>query len=501
MSKEVNIRARPRAEFLTSDQIERIHESALSILERTGVVVHHDGAVKMLAGAGCEVSRENTARDATGGVGEAGKRVRIPSRIVEDAIRSAPESITIYDRNGGPALFLEGDRSYWGTGSDTPFVLDSLTGRRRQTCLDDVLKASRLVDSLENFDFLMCMGVAHELPQGIADKHHFLTMVSNTSKPLVFTAGSTENLADIHQMACEVSGSGDVLLRRPFIVHYTEPIAPLIHPKDSVEKLLYCVEHGIPVIYTSATTAGQNGPVTLAGALTLSVARILSGLVIGQLARKGAGMAVTMHASSMDLRNASHTYASPEHVICQAAARSMAAYYKLPTFGRAGTTDSKVPDEQAAFEAGYEILMHGLCGENLVHDVGYIESGLTASWDMMVMCDEFIGAVKRVCSGFELGDDELALDLIDTVGPEGHFMAEPHTVENMRKEFWIPSLFDRQNYQDWQDAGRHTLLDRVRETVRDILSNHRPEGLSPELTRRLEELANIDHTQPAVRGK
>ena len=474
-------RVQPRVEFLDHKEVEELHFAGLRILERTGVVVHHDGVIKMLQAAGCRVAEEN--------------RVRIPAHLVEEAVRSAPAGISIYDRKGEPALSLEDKKSYWGTGSDTPFILDSFTGQRRQTSLEDVRKVSLLVDRLDNLDFLMCMGVAHELPQTIADKHHFLTMVSNTTKPVVFTASSVENLADIHEMACEIAGSEDAFARAPFAIHYTEPIAPLIHPGDSLEKLLFCVQHDIPVIYTSATTAAQNGPATLAGSLALSVARILSGLVIGQLARKGAKMIVTMHGSSMEPTNGIHTYASPEHVICQAAAKSMADYYRLPTFGRAGTTESKVPDQQAAFESGYEILMQALCGENLIHDVGYIESGLTCSWDSLVMCNEFIGAARRVVEGFELSKETLALDLIDEVGPSGHFMAEPHTVEHFRGEFWTPELLDRNTVAAWEEQGGTTLLERVEEKIKLILTDHRPQELDAKLVEHLAALAQKDHTK------
>ncbi len=472
-------RVQPHLEFLSSQAAKQIHHAALRILEKTGVAVRHPHAVELLHSAGCDV---------------AGERVRIPAYLVEDALRSAPSTITVYDRQGRPALWLAGRRSYWGPGSDTPFVIDPDSGARRPTCLDDIRRIAVLVDCLTNLDFHMCMGVAHEIPPTIADKHHFLAMVDNTSKPVVFTAASRENLADIHRMASLIAGGEEQLRRKPFVIHYTEPVAPLIHPFDSLRKLLFCIEKGIPVIYTSATTAAQNGPATLAGSLALSNARILSGLVIGQLAQKGAAMIVTMHASSMDPRTGIHTYASPEHVICQAAARGLAEHYDLPTFGRAGATDAKTFDQQAAFEAGYEILMQALSGENLIHDVGYIESGLTASYASLVVCDEMIGAVKRVVRGFELNEQTLGLDLIDRIGPDGHFMAEEHTVENFRNEFWFPELLDRNNYLEWQGNGSTTLLQRAQARVQHILGTHKPETLSTELVVELQELAVHDHT-------
>ncbi len=481
MLRNFNLKIQPRVKFLEKEHVDEIHQAMLEVLERTGIVVHQTEALDLLAAAGCSIHE--------------GNRVRIPSHLVETCLRSVAKRCTLSYRNGTRLLFLEDRKSYWGTGSDTPYILDSKTGERRHTCLEDIEQVSRLVDGLEHMDFLMCMGVAHELPQTIADKHHFVAMVSNTVKPLVFTASSVENLRDIYEMACMVVGSEEALQRNMFIAHYTEPISPLIHPRDSLEKLLFCVEKNIPVIYTSATTLSQNGPATLAGALTLSTARIVSGIVIGQLKRKGARMIVTFHASAMDPRSAIHPYASPEHVIAQAAAKDIANYYHLPTFGRAGCTESKVLDQQAGFEAGYEILMQALSGENLIHDVGYIESGLTASWDSIVMCNEFIGAAKRVVDGFELSEEALALDVIERVGPSGHFLTDPHTIKYFRKETWIPKLIDRTNFQNWEESGRTTLFDRVNHRVREILDTHHPEPLSDALFKELKKLANVDHNK------
>ena len=481
MLRNFHIKVQPRVRFLEKEQLNEMHCAMLEILERTGIAVYEDETLELLAGAGCSVSEKN--------------RVRIPSHLVEEALRTVAKRCTLSYRNGARLLFLEDRKSYWGTGSDTPYILDAYTGQRRQTSLRDVEQVSRLVDGLENLDFLMCMGVAHELSQDIADKHHFVSMVSNTVKPLVFTASSRENLKDIYEMACMVAGSEEKLQQNMFIAHYTEPISPLIHPKDSLEKLLFCLDKNIPVIYTSATTLSQNGPATMAGALALSTARIVSGIVIGQLKRKGARMIVTLHASAMDPRSAIHPYASPEHVIAQAAAKDIASYYGLPTWGRAGCTESKVLDQQAGFEAGYEILMQALSGENLIHDVGYMESGLTASWDSIVMCNEFIGAAKRVVDGFDMNEETLALKVIDQAGPSGHFLTDPHTVKHFRKETWIPRLLDRNNFQNWEAEGKTTLLDRVNRRVKEILDTHQPEPLDEKMVRELRKIADRDNTR------
>ena len=479
--RDYRIQAQPSLRFTDEEGVRALHRAALRILERTGVVIHHEGVVEMLAEAGCQVADT--------------KRVRIPEHLVEEAIRSTPKSVAVYNRKGDPALLLEGRRSYWGTGSDTPFTLDYKTGQRRRTNLEDIEHFAVVVDALNNMDFLMCMGVAHELSPAIADKHHFVTMVSNTIKPVVFTASSVENLSDIYQMACDIAGGREALEAKPFIILYTEPQAPLIHPGDSLEKMLFAVEHGIPVIYSAATTAGQNGPVTLAGSVALAAARNLSGFAIAQLRSPGARMITTLHASSMDPRNASHTYASPEHVIGQGLSRDLLAHYGIPTFGRAGCTESKVLDQQAAFEAGYEILVQALCGENLIHDVGYMEAGMTSSLESLVMCHEFIGVAKRVVAGCEISEEALALDLIDQVGPEGHFMAEDHTVRRIRDEFRMPELFDRANFDAWMLEGGVPVGDRIEERIMHILANRQCEALDPSLLSRLRTLADKESHQ------
>jgi trimethylamine--corrinoid protein Co-methyltransferase len=200
----------------------------------------------------------------------------------------SPQQGCACDEQGNPAMELEGRKGYYGTGSDTPFGIDAYTGERRQGVLQDVANVAKLVDALEHIDFLMCMGIASDVTEGLSDLYHFREMVHNTKKPIIYTAWSRANLEDIVEMAEAVAGGAEALRRNPFMALYSEPISPLTHAKESCEKLLYLANKGLPVVYTPAVMIGGTSPVTVAGSLVQANAEALSGLLITQLIREGA---------------------------------------------------------------------------------------------------------------------------------------------------------------------------------------------------------------------
>jgi trimethylamine--corrinoid protein Co-methyltransferase len=306
-------------------------------------------------------------------------------------------------------------------------------------------------------------------------------MLLNTSKPILFTSWDMDGLKGIYDMCVAVAGSQEAFRTNPFICHYVEPISPLKHPKESIDKLLFSVEHGIPVMYVPAPSAGGTAPVTLAGAFALSNAEVLAGLVLAQLRQKGTPFIYGGGPNVLDPRTGVFSYGAPEVFISRVVRTELAHFYGLPAFSTGGCTDSKTIDQQAAFEAGNSLMLSSLAGSNLVHDVGYMESGFTSSLGLLTMCNEMIGAVRRVLSGFEVSPEKLALDVIAAVGPEGNFLSLDHTVKHFREEIWISEMLDRQNYQSWKAEGDRTLKDRADEKVRWILENHSAEPLSPSI--------------------
>ncbi len=460
------VNAGPRFQVLSPDQVQEMHFGTLEVLRRTGVKVLLADARELLAKAGCWLD---------------GELVRFPPHLVEWALRAAPSQITLCDRRGRPALELAGHRTYFGTGSDCPFVIDPHTGERRQSRFADVADFARLADGLPNIDFHMCMAIAQDLPQATADILHFEAMIGNTTKPVCFTAWNLENLKLIVEMGEAVAGGEEAFRRSPFAILYTEPVSPLQHIVEGTSKLLYMARKGLPVVYTPGMTFGAVAPVTSAGGLLVANAELLSGLVIAQLSREGLPFVYGGGVSIMDMRHMNVAYAAPEFMINMAALCDLARYYRLPVFSFGGCSDAKCFDEQASLEGALWILTTALAGGSLSHDAGYLEYGLTASMEMTVMNDEIIGLVRRILGGVEVSEETMALELIDRAGPEGNFLEQDHTLRHFR-ENWYPTLLDRSSYSAWQAAGGSTYGARARARVHELLESHRPEPL-PETSR------------------
>ncbi len=461
---KVNYRTNQTTIFnvLSSGQIEDIVSTAYNILERAGVEVNDDEILGLLKDAGCIVK---------------GKRVFIPSYLVNECVALAPRKISMSSRNGELAMVLEKDRIYFGTGSDAVFILDSLTGERRKWLVKDIEDGAKIVDFLPNLDFHMSIGLTANVPGMTYDRYQFLAMMKNTEKPLVLTTVDDKGLEDIYNMCCIISGGEDNFRLKPFIALYSEPITPLTHAKEALGKLKFAARNSIPNVYTPAPNAGATAPVTLAGTIALGAAEYLSGIVIAQLIRKGAPVIGGGTLFAMDMSTGVASYGSTENYLMDAAMTEVCKYFGLPVFSLAGCSSSKVFDGQATLESMFGTLSAALSGANLIHDVGYLEDGLCGSFEQVVLTDEIIGMVKRYISGIKVDRNTLALDIIEKVGPGGNFLSEEHTFANFKSEMFMPQLMDRNVYAKWRDSGAKTLEVRVNEKVRDILSSYKPEAI------------------------
>jgi trimethylamine--corrinoid protein Co-methyltransferase len=235
-------------------------------------------------------------------------------------------------------------------------------------------------------------------------------------------------------------------------------------------------QQALPVVHSPAPMMGGTAPVTLAGGLALGNAEVLSSLVIHQLARAGAPFVYGSGLHHLDMRTTISVYGAPEFQLARAMVADMARFYGLPSWGYAGCSDSPLMDEQAAADASYQVRDALLMGTNLVHDVGYLEAGLTTSPELIVFTAEMIDMHRHFLQGVRVDDEALALDVIDQTGPGGGFVASEHTLAHFR-DFWYPTLFERRRLDQWEAGGSRRLADRLKDRTVALMEAHRPEPL------------------------
>lgn len=466
----------PTLRFLTTEDREKIHRAALTILSEIGMFILQDDALAILRNAGCVVGDDNL--------------VRIPETMVLDAIASAPSNIPIYDRNGTHVMDLGGRRTYYGTGSDLIYTVDPDTGERRNSALADVARAARVSDALNNIDFIMSF--AH--PTDVAPRESYLrsfaAMAAHSVKPIVCTAENAGDLAEMWAIA-GILRSGEAGAReKPYFICYDEPISPLKHPRDSLEKLLFCAEKGIPCIYSPAPNSGAAAPVSIAGHVAQALAESLCGLVIHQRKAEGAPFLMGMGAAVLDMITGNSCYNAPESIMAYIAMCEMHIHYDLPNWGYGATSDAHEPDWQAGFEAGLMTFFSDMSGSNLCHDVGYLDFGLTGNLVELVICDEMIDQVRRLRRGIPVNDETLGLEAIRDVGVKrGDFLAHPHTFRHARATQWRPKLFNRIGHDKWVQQGRPSIAERAKARLKEILETHTPspipEALQQAIDRRI----------------
>ena len=449
----------PRFRVLSDRQIEKLYQATLECLNRTGVEVRNAEARELLAAAGARVD---------------GTRVRIPPHVIQDGVAASPRSFTLWGRNGQHEMHIVPDRVYFGPGPTCTYFVDPETGERRKVRRGDPGLTARVCDALQHIDYVMSLGLISDVTPTLAPVYEYAEMVVNTAKPILPWAYSAAHVSDIYQMAVAVSGSAAAFREQPHFAIFVTFQSPLVHTDEDLANVLWAAERDIPIVYLGGATLGATSPVTGASALVIYLAGALSGLAIIQLKRRGAAVCIGGVPQAMDLRSGRPAYGSPEMSLLSAASADISRWLGVPFMGTAGASEAKTLDLQAAIESTLQVVLSGLSGATLVHDVGFLDCADLGSLESLVMNDEIIAMTRRVMCGVEVSDETLLLDLIDRVGPGGQFMAEQHTAKHCRGEIWVPTLMDRQPWVNWQAAGAQTTLDRVRARLRKILDTHQP---------------------------
>jgi trimethylamine--corrinoid protein Co-methyltransferase len=461
----------PYMRILSDDQIEAIHLAGCEILEHTGSKILNKKAQELLHGFGAHIGPNNI--------------VRIPSWLVNDAIRKAPERIVLCNRDGRRTMFLEGHNCYFGCNPDEPDYLDPYTGKRRPFTSKDGRDMARVVDYTDNIDFVLTGGFCADVDAKVADRVIIREMILNQRKVIGFSCKDADSLLDIMEMGSIVAGGHEELEMNPYLFHIQESISPLVHDDNSIKELMICAEKNFPIVYYPMPMAGTTAPTTFAGVLALNLAETLTGLVIHQLTKPGAPIILGGVPSIMDMRTMRYAYGAPElHLQCSALSEII-HHYKIPFWGTAGCVETATIDQQAAAEISVSCLMAALSGANLVHDTGLMDQATVTCPEILLLADEIQDLIKHIMKGIDVNEETLALDMVHKVGPGGNFLAEDHTLKHFRS-FWNPRLFSRQVMQPGESGP--SLSERLNKKAKEIIETHQVPPLAEDKRKALLQL-------------
>jgi trimethylamine--corrinoid protein Co-methyltransferase len=460
--------------LLTEKQLILLHDASLKIMDRTGMRFHSQKAIDLFKKAGARVTDGNL--------------IQIPPTLVEWALNTVPKELIIYDRNGQEAMFLGSSQTYFGVGSDCMFIYDLGTGERRKAVMEDVIHGVRLADGLPNIDFMMSMFLPSDVPNETYERHQMEAILRGSTKPIVYVGLEASSTRYAVEMASAVVGGLRSLQHSPFIINYINTTSAFQHDGENIERLLFSAERNLPTCYAPGNSCGTTAPMTVAGMLALGNAGQLAGLVLSQIQREGSPFILNNPScGKMDMSSLIDLYSTPD---LGNSSWTLARRYGLPVLCSAGCSNAKVFDAQAAAEATLTLFANMIGGVNLNSNIGYLDSAMTGSLELVAFCDEIIGWIKHYLKELVVDDETLALDLIHEVGPDGHFLATEHTLHHVRDD-WQPTLFERRSYDQWSTEGEMTLLQRANQKVRDILQNHRAEPLIDEVIDKLSKICSV----------
>ena len=308
---------------LTEDELDRIHQATLRVLEKTGLFIETDEALDVFDGAGAKVDREK-------------KIVRMQPYLIEDAIRSAPSKILLAGRNPHHDKMLEAGQTYFTNFSEGIEVVDPYTGKRKPPTKTDLANASKLVDYLDNIDVCEKAVGSSDVPQEVISLHNAEAMLTNTTKHCCVGPGNGFLLNKLVKMAGIIVGGIKELHKRPILSFTTCPVSPLKLINECCDIIIEAARNASVLNILSMAMAGGTSPVTLAGTLVTHNAEVLGGITLSQLVRKGAPVIYGSSTTAMDLKIGAASVGTPECAVISGAVARLARYYALPSYVAGG---------------------------------------------------------------------------------------------------------------------------------------------------------------------
>lgn len=447
-------------EYFSRDEMDRIHDATMTVLETTGLDIKYEPARALYAKAGCKVD---------------GLRVYIPRQVVESQIKKAPSQFTLYARDPEKNVTIGGDHIAFMPCYGAPFVNCRDRGRRQGT-LEDFENFAKLAYAIPHIDITGgMMTEPNDIPVAQRNAERIYAAMTLSDKPFMGAGTSAQDAEETIEMASRVFGSRTEMAEKPPFVSILTSLTPLGYDDKMAGAIMAYAEAGMPQLISSLSIAGATAPVTMEGTLVVQNAEVLAGIVLAQLVREGAPVVFAGSSSAAAMRYGTLSIGAPEMAVNTAATAQMARFYNLPCRGGGALTDAKQVDAQAAYESMMSMQMATLSGINFVlHSAGILEGYMTASYEKFIIDAEICGMCKRIKRGQDLTPDKLAVDAISQVGPGGEFLTNMHTFTHFKQEIYAPILEEKDNFDTWTAKGSVGIEDRANARYKEILETYSP---------------------------
>lgn len=462
-------------EVLDPDAIEAIHRASLEILATTGMDFLHPEAIAILRHHGAAIDGE-------------GPRVRFDPDLVLEWVAKAPPAFTLHARNAERDLLIGGDNVVFLSVASAPNVADLDNGRRPGTFAD----FENLVRLGQSFNAVQAFAGYPVEPQDVAPsiRHlhalaSFVTLSDKAWHAYSLGRGRILDAIEIARIARRVDL--DTFMTQPSIHTIINTSTPLRLDGPMIEGMIEMLRHGQVVVVTPFTLAGAMAPATVAGALALQNAEALAGIAFGQMVNPGAPMIYGGFTSNVDMRSGAPAFGTPEYAKAAMAGGQLARRYGLP-YRTSNANASNAVDAQAAYESQTSLWAAILGGGNFImHAAGWLEGGLVASFEKLVVDVELIQSMTEFLTPLRVDADTLGVDAIAEVGPGGHFFGSPHTLARYESAFYAPLVSDWQNHGAWVDSGSLTTEQRANRIWKQSLAEYEAPPLDDDTRAELDD--------------
>lgn len=472
-----NSNDKPQLKLLSDSEVGTLHEASLEILNQTGVKIDNEYLQEILAGEGAEVD------------GEA-DRVRLPASLVESAMERAPAEFDLYERGEDQKEMKVGGTSLHAHTTGGPsYIRDLESGERRDAKLQDVIQGALIVNSLDNIHAYCPVVSPTDVISGTEEIEMVNAGLRNTEKVVENPVSSGKEVDYFYELFAAVSGSEAKLKEKPSFTVSVSPISPLTFDKQSAEALRKSAEKDLPTKVLPAPITGATAPVTFAGALAQQNAELLAGLTILQTVNPGLRTVMGPRLSIMDMRSSFVSWGTQELGRASACAVQLLAEYDLPSDVYGLSSDAKIMDQQQGYEKSLNGILPALAGADFLSGAGGLESLKSCSLAQLVIDNEVLGMIIDTVNGFEIDEETIALDVIDSVGPGGDFLREKHTARFSRGgEQYEATFSNRDTWEYWVAKGEKDIREVAREKAKSILTNSNQPEMNPATMRTLDEI-------------